>query len=52
MGKTEYRRLDGGCRKGIKQRKILGIGLEKERGGRCNLERGIARMGKAKTRKR
>lgn len=56
MEKTECRRLDGGCgtssRKRMKQRKILGVGLAKERGGNCNLKRGIVRMEKAKTRKR
>lgn len=36
MGKPKYRRLGGGCgawsRNGIKQRKILGIGLESSQG--------------------
>lgn len=61
MGKPEHRRLGDRCgawsRKGIKQRKVLGrkvlgIGLERERGGSCNLGRGIVRTGKARSSER
>lgn len=56
MGKLEHKRLGGGCgawsRRGMKQRKILGIGLERERGGSCKLARGIVRMGKARSSER